>query len=42
MQLYGQYDDKERAKKEITALWNNKNLVQKDFIKYAKQYHTLA
>lgn len=41
-QLYGQRDDKEGAKKEITALWNNKNLAQKDFIKYAEQYRTLA
>jgi len=40
--IYGQRDDKEEAKKELTALWVNKDLARKDFVKYAEQYRTLA
>jgi len=40
--IYRQWDDKERAKKELTALWVNKDLVKKNFVKYAKWYRTLA
>lgn len=40
--IYGRRDDKEGAKDELTALWNNKALANKDFIKYAEQYRTLA
>ncbi|KAF9801710.1 hypothetical protein IEO21_10045 [Rhodonia placenta] len=35
-QIYGQRDDKEGAKKEIMALFINKDLVLKDFMKYAE------
>ncbi|KAL7277512.1 hypothetical protein ACG7TL_007562 [Trametes sanguinea] len=41
-QIYGQRDDKEGAKKEITALFNNKDLAAKDFIKYAERFRTLG
>ncbi|THU85231.1 hypothetical protein K435DRAFT_806078 [Dendrothele bispora CBS 962.96] len=41
-QIYGKRDDNEGAKDEITALWSNKGLPSKDFIKYAEQYRTLA
>ncbi|EED80069.1 predicted protein [Postia placenta Mad-698-R] len=41
-QIYGQHDDKERAKKEITALFINKDLASKDFVKYAKRFRTLG
>jgi len=34
--IYRQQDDKERAKKELTALWINKNLAKKNFVKYAE------
>jgi len=34
--IYGQRDDKEGAKKELTALWVNKDLVKKNFVKYAE------
>ena len=40
--IYGQRDNKEGAKDEITALWANKDLAKKDFVKYAEQYRTLA
>lgn len=40
--IYGRRDDKEGAKQEITALWNNKSLANKDFIKFSEQYRTLA
>ena len=40
--IYGQRDDKERAKKELTVLWVNKDLAKKNFVKYAEQYRTLA
>jgi len=40
--IYGQRDNKERAKKELTALWVNKNLAKKNFVKYTEQYRTLA
>ena len=40
--IYGQQDDKERAKKELTALWVNKDLARKNFVKYVEQYRTLA
>ena len=40
--IYEQRDDKEGAKKELTALWVNKDLAKKNFIKYAEQYRTLA
>ncbi|KAF9798936.1 hypothetical protein IEO21_10646 [Rhodonia placenta] len=35
-QIYGQCDDKEGEKKEITALFINKDLASKDFMKYAE------
>lgn len=41
-QNYGQRNDKEGAKKEITALFNNKDLAAKDFIKYAERFRTLG
>ena len=34
--IYGQRDDKEQAKKELTVLWINKDLARKNFVKYAK------
>ncbi|KAF7794675.1 hypothetical protein EIP86_005813 [Pleurotus ostreatoroseus] len=40
--IYGQRDTKETAKKEITELWANTSLAQKDFIKYCERYRTLA
>jgi len=40
--IYGQQDDKEGAKKELTALWVNKDLARKNFVKYAERYRTLA
>jgi len=40
--IYGQQDDKERAKKELTALWVNKDLARKNFVKYTEQYRMLA
>jgi len=40
--IYGQRDDKEGAKKELTALWVNKDLAKKNFVKYVEQYRTLA
>ncbi|EED77297.1 predicted protein [Postia placenta Mad-698-R] len=40
-QIYGQHDDKEGAKKEITALFINKDLASKDFVKYAERFRTL-
>ena len=39
---YGQRDEKEGAKKELTALFNNKNLAQKNFVKYAEHFRTLG
>ncbi|KAI0683674.1 hypothetical protein C8T65DRAFT_594866 [Cerioporus squamosus] len=41
-QINGQRDDKEGAKKEITALFSNKELAAKDFIKYAERFRTLG
>jgi len=40
--IYGQQDDKEGAKKELMALWVNKDLAKKNFVKYAERYRTLA
>ena len=40
--IYGQRDDKEGAKKELTVLQVNKNLAKKNFVKYAERYRTLA
>jgi len=40
--IYGQRDDKEGAKKELTVLWVNKDLAKKNFIKYAERYRILA
>ncbi|KAF7796312.1 hypothetical protein EIP86_007489 [Pleurotus ostreatoroseus] len=40
--IYSQCDTKETTKKEITELWANTNLAQKDFIKYCERYRTLA
>jgi len=34
--IYGQRDDKEGVKKELMALWVNKDLAKKNFIKYAE------
>jgi len=39
---YRQRDNKEGAKKELMALWINKDLARKNFVKYAEQYRTLA
>lgn len=39
---YGQKDEKEGAKKELTALFANKDLAQKDFVKYAERFRTLG
>ncbi|PSS37025.1 hypothetical protein PHLCEN_2v1130 [Hermanssonia centrifuga] len=41
-QIYGQRDDKKGAKKKITALFTNKDLASKDFIKYAERFRTLG
>ncbi|EED82500.1 predicted protein [Postia placenta Mad-698-R] len=41
-QIYGQRDDKEGAKKEIMALFINKDLASKDFVKYAERFRTLG
>ena len=41
-QIYGQQDDKSGAKKEITALFVNKDLAAKDFVKYAEKFRALA
>ncbi|THG95631.1 hypothetical protein EW026_g6060 [Hermanssonia centrifuga] len=38
-QIYGQRDNKEGAKKEITVLFTNKDLASKDFVKYAERFH---
>jgi len=40
--IYGQRDDKEGAKKELTALWVNKDLAKKNFVKYTERYRMLA
>ena len=40
--IYRQWDDKEGAKKKLMALWVNKDLAKKNFIKYAERYRTLA
>jgi len=40
--IYRQQDNKEGVKKELMALWVNKDLAKKNFIKYAEQYRTLA
>jgi len=40
--IYRQRDDKEGAKKKLTALWVNKDLAKKNFVKYAERYRTLA
>ncbi|EED81932.1 predicted protein [Postia placenta Mad-698-R] len=41
-QIYRQCNDKEGAKKEITALFINKDLASKDFVKYAERFRTLG
>ena len=40
--IYGQRNDKEEAKKELTALQVNKDLAKKNFVKYTEQYRMLA
>jgi hypothetical protein len=40
--IYGQRDDKEGAKKELTAIWANKELAKKNFVKFVERYRTLA
>ena len=40
--IYGQKDEKAGAKEEFTALWANKSLAHRDFIKYSEQFKTLA
>jgi len=40
--IYRQRDDKKGAKKELMALWVNKDLAKKNFVKYAERYRTLA
>lgn len=39
---YGQKDEKEGAKKELTALFSNKDLAHKDFTRYAERFRTLG
>ena len=34
--IYRQRDNKKGAKKELMALWVNKNLAKKNFVKYAE------
>ena len=34
--IYKQWDDKEGAKKKLTALWVNKDLARKNFVKYTE------
>jgi len=36
--IYGQRDDKEGAKKKLIALWVNRDLAKKNFVKYVKRY----
>ena len=36
--IYIQRDDKEGAKKELTALWVNRDLAKKNFVKYVERY----
>jgi len=40
--IYRQWDDKKRVKKELTVLWVNKDLARKNFVKYVEQYRTLV
>ena len=40
--IYGQRDDKEGAKKKLTALWVNKDLAKKNFVKYVERYQILT
>ena len=40
--IYGQQDNKEGAKKELMALWVNKDLARKNFVKYVEWYRMLA
>jgi len=40
--IYGQRDDKEGAKKKLTALWINKDLAKKNFVKYAEHWQGLS
>ena len=40
--IYGQKDALTGAKEELAALWNNKSLAHRDFIKYSEQFKTLA
>jgi hypothetical protein len=39
---YGQKDEKEGARQELTALFTNKTLAHSDFLKYAERFRTLA
>ena len=34
--IYKQWDDKEKAKKELIVLWINKDLARKNFVKYTE------
>ena len=40
--IYGQRDDKEGAKKKLTALWVNRDLAKKNFVKYVERYQILT
>ncbi|KAF8638423.1 hypothetical protein AX16_010507 [Volvariella volvacea WC 439] len=40
--VYGKRSNIDTAKEKLSALWNNKDLAKKDFIKFAEQYCTLA
>ena len=40
--VYGQRDEKEGAKKELTALFTNTDLAHKNFVKYAEKFRTLG
>ncbi|KAI0346053.1 hypothetical protein BDW22DRAFT_1417420 [Trametopsis cervina] len=40
--IYGQRDDKEGAKKELEQLFANKDLANKNLVKYAERFRTLA
>jgi hypothetical protein len=39
---YGQRDEREGAKKELTALFANTDLAHKNFVKYAERFRTLG
>ena len=40
--VYGQHDTTEGARKKLEALFGNKTLAHKDFVKYAERFQVLA